>query len=105
MVTPPLVLAATFISVAVITTPVCVPALVKIKSPSSQKVILYLGSPASNSFRILLEGITLPHTIPYSWGRTVDTGLLEPSPLYAQLKLLSPLSKKEHSNTDSELYS
>src|SRR6478752_2147382 len=103
MVTLPLVLVPTFISPAVITTPACVPALVKILSPSSQKVNLYLGSPASNSFNILLEGITLPHTIPYSCGRIVDMGLLEPSPLYAQLKLLSPLSKKEHSNTDSEL--
>src|SRR6185295_11706766 len=63
------------------------------------------GSLASNSFNNRSDGITFPQVRPYSWLRTVLTGFVAPSPLYPQLKLLSPLSTKAISNIDSALNS
>src|SRR6187402_2657280 len=86
-------------------TPGRVPALVRTKSALSQKVHLYLGSPASNSSNNLVEGFTLPHVVPQSWARIVVPAAVELVFSPPQPKLLSPLSTKATSNMDSLLNS
>src|SRR5690606_24223379 len=104
MVTPFLVDGAIFISLATNVTGGkgdCV----RILSPSSKMVNLYLGSPSSNWSSAQSAGITLPQVIPYSWFLMVVNGLEEPSPVYPQLKSPLPLSTNTTSKIDSSLNS